>query len=160
MPFEYRTSKSSLFRCFHYSDVRYSDPHCTGDIRPFFRSVLSCSFFQFEDFCFLYFRYGKPGPLTTGNATTRRWRNGRPTEAKRPWTTPPKRPKRPKEPQRRQPQVVRRPQHPGLKPQSRSQPLRQLTRPLRPRLVELEVTSRAKSLSRIRTPVKEKVIFQ
>ena len=25
---EYRTSKSSLFRCFRYSDVRYSDPHC------------------------------------------------------------------------------------------------------------------------------------
>ena len=25
---EYRTSKSSLFRCFWFSDVRYSDPHC------------------------------------------------------------------------------------------------------------------------------------
>ena len=24
------TSESLLFRCFHYSDVRYSDPHCTG----------------------------------------------------------------------------------------------------------------------------------
>ena len=26
---EYQTSKSSLFRCFHYSDVGYSDRHCT-----------------------------------------------------------------------------------------------------------------------------------
>ena len=26
---EYRTSKSSLFWCFHYSDVGYSDPHST-----------------------------------------------------------------------------------------------------------------------------------
>ena len=28
LPFEYQTSKSLLFRCFHYSDVRYPDPHC------------------------------------------------------------------------------------------------------------------------------------
>ena len=33
LPFEYQTSeyrisKSSLFRCFRYLDVRYSDPHC------------------------------------------------------------------------------------------------------------------------------------
>ena len=32
MPFEYRTSESSAFRCFPYSDVRYSDPHCTYKI--------------------------------------------------------------------------------------------------------------------------------
>ena len=38
LPFEYRTSEyqtseSSLFRCFHYSDVCYSDPHCTAEIQ-------------------------------------------------------------------------------------------------------------------------------
>ena len=27
-PFEYRTTKSSVFECFCYSNVRYSDPHC------------------------------------------------------------------------------------------------------------------------------------
>ena len=39
LPFEYqasayRTSKSSLFRCFHYSDVRYSDFHCREIFKP------------------------------------------------------------------------------------------------------------------------------
>ena len=27
---EQRTSENSLFRCFRYSNVRYSDPHCTN----------------------------------------------------------------------------------------------------------------------------------
>ena len=28
-PFEYRTTKSSVFECFRYSNVRYLYPHCT-----------------------------------------------------------------------------------------------------------------------------------
>ena len=28
-PFEIRTSKSLVFKCFQYSNCQYSDPHCT-----------------------------------------------------------------------------------------------------------------------------------
>ena len=61
---EYWTSKSLLFRCFHYSDVCYSDPHC---IQMFTHlgyayfipvllmltsNVIKFALEEFQDFCF------------------------------------------------------------------------------------------------------------